>query len=335
MPFALPSRMPALTDFMNARKAWMTWKNWLLLGLLSLIWGATFPFAKVAVAEVPPMTLAFLRVAIAAGVLHAVLRMTGQAFPLSRRMLGALLLMGLLNNAIPFSLIFWGQTAIPASLASILNATTPIFTVLVASLLFSQEVLRAHRVAGIVIGFAGVALLMAPALDFGPLAGFSGAPLWAQALCLGAALSYAFAASFARVFKGVPVMISAAGQLTGSSLLLLPLAIWQAFAWHGEGWSPAATGPAAWLSVLALGTLCTAFAYLIYFRLLSEAGATNASLVTLLIPLSASLIAALVLDEVLTLPQLGGMALLLLGLAVLDGRILALPGRLLRAVRAS
>ncbi len=312
----------------------MTWKHWLLLGLLSLIWGATFPFAKVAVAEVPPMTLAFLRVAIAAVVLHAVLRASGQAFPLSRRMLSAFLVMGLLNNAIPFSLIFWGQTALSASLASILNATTPIFTVLVASLLFSQEALRAHRATGIVIGFAGVAVLMAPGLDIGPLAALGGAPLWAQALCLGAALSYAFAAAFARVFRGVPVMVAAAGQLTGSSLLLLPLAVWQASVWQGGGWSPAETGAAAWLSVAALGTVCTAFAYLIYFRLLTEAGATNASLVTLLIPLSASLIAATFLDETLSLPQLGGMALLLFGLAVLDGRILAVPGRLIAGARA-
>ncbi|WP_186388419.1 DMT family transporter [Stappia sp. TSB10P1A] len=303
----------------------MSWKNWVLLVVLALVWGATFPFGKIALGEIPPFVLAFLRVLLAALVLHAVLRIYGLAFPRDRSTLGAFLLMGLLNNAIPFSLILWGQTGISASLASILNATTPIFTVLVASLAFRQEVLRAHRVAGIVVGFAGVALLLLPGLEAGALAGLAGEPAWAQFLCLGAALSYAFAAAFARRFRGVPVMVAATGQLTGSSLLLLPLALWQASASPG-GWSPAMAGPAAWASVVALGTACTAFAYLIYFRLLSEGGATNASLVTLLIPVSATLISALLLGEALSGLQLAGMGVLLAGLVLLDGRVLAVFG---------
>lgn len=307
----------------------MTWKNWLLLVVLALVWGATFPFGKIALVEIPPFVLAFLRVLLAALVLHAVLAMRGLAFPRDPSMLAAFLVMGLLNNAIPFSLILWGQTGISASLASILNATTPIFTVLVASVLFRQEVLRAHRVAGIAVGFAGVALLLLPGLETGALASLSGEPAWAQALCLGAALSYAFAASFARRFRGVPVMVAATGQLTGSSLLLLPLALWQAVSVPG-GWTPAMAGPAAWASVVALGTACTALAYLIYFRLLSEAGATNASLVTLLIPVSAVLISASLLGEALSLLQVAGMGVLLFGLVLLDGRIIAPFDRALR-----
>lgn len=309
----------------------MSWKNWLLLVMLALVWGATFPFGKIALGEIPPFVLAFLRVVLAALVLHAVLRLHGLAFPRDRSTLGAFLLMGLLNNAIPFSLILWGQTGISASLASILNATTPIFTVLVASLLFHQEVLRAHRVAGIAVGFAGVALLLLPGLEAGALAGLAGEPAWAQLLCLGAALSYAFAAAFARRFRGVPVMVAATGQLTGSSLLLLPLALWQASTVPG-GWSPAMAGPAAWASVVALGTACTAFAYLIYFRLLSEGGATNASLVTLLIPVSATLISAWLLGEALSALQLAGMGVLLVGLVLLDGRVLAFFGSLRQPV---
>lgn len=309
----------------------MSWKNWLLLVMLALVWGATFPFGKIALGEIPPFVLAFLRVVLAALVLHAVLRLHGLAFPRDRSTLGAFLLMGLLNNAIPFSLILWGQTGISASLASILNATTPIFTVLVASLLFHQEVLRAHRVAGIAVGFAGVALLLLPGLEAGALAGLAGEPAWAQLLCLGAALSYAFAAAFARRFRGIPVMVAATGQLTGSSLLLLPLALWQASTVPG-GWSPAMAGPAAWASVVALGTACTAFAYLIYFRLLSEGGATNASLVTLLIPVSATLISAWLLGEALSALQLAGMGVLLVGLVLLDGRVLAFFGSLRQPV---
>ena len=304
----------------------MTWKNWLLLIALALVWGATFPFGKIALMEIPPFVLAFLRVLLAALVLHALLAMRGLVFPRDLSTLGAFLVMWLLNNAIPFLLILWSQTGISASLASILNATTPIFTVLVASVLFRQEILRAHRIAGIAVGFAGVALLLLPGLEAGALASLSGEPVWGQVLCLGAALSYAFAAAFARRFRRIPVMVAATGQLTGSSLLLLPLALWQAISVPG-GWTPGMAGPATWASVVALGTACTALAYLIYFRLLGEAGATNASLVTLLIPVSAVLISASLLGEALSVLQMAGMAVLLLGLLLLDGRVLARSGR--------
>ncbi|MAA98149.1 MAG: EamA family transporter [Stappia sp.] len=301
----------------------MSPRHWLLLLALSLIWGATFPIAKYSVGTIPPLVLTFFRVLLAALTLHMVLRLRGIAFPLERRLFGAFLLMGLLNNAIPFSLIFWGQTVLPASLASILNATTPIFTVLVASLVFGQERLAAHRVAGILIGFMGVAILLAAGLDVGILQGVAGAPPWAQLLCLGGALSYAFAASFAKRFRGMPVLVSAAGQLTGSSIIMAPLAFAQAFGLIGGGsFRFEVAGPGVWMAVVALGVVCTALAYLIYFRLLVEAGATNASLVTLLVPVSACLIGAVALGETLGLPQLIGMGLLLLGLVVLDGRVL-------------
>lgn len=301
----------------------MSPRHWLLLLALSLIWGATFPIAKYSVATLPPLVLTFFRVFLAALTLHMVLRLRGIAFPLERRLLGAFLLMGLLNNAIPFSLIFWGQTVLPASLASILNATTPIFTVLVASLVFGQERLAGHRVAGIVIGFLGVAILLAAGLEVGVLEGVAEAPPWAQLLCLGGALSYAFAASFAKRFRGMPVLVSAAGQLTGSSIIMAPLALAQAVGVIGGGSIRfEVAGPGVWLAVAALGVVCTALAYLIYFRLLVEAGATNASLVTLLVPVSACLIGVVALGETLGLPQLAGMGLLLLGLVVLDGRVL-------------
>lgn len=300
----------------------MSVRNWLLLLLLSLIWGATFPLAKHAVVEIPPLVLTFFRVALAALALHAVLRARGLRFPTEPRLLVAFLTMGLLNNAVPFSLIFWAQTALPASLASILNATTPIFTVLVASLLFRQEALAVRRIGGIVIGFVGVAVLLASSLE-GGVEGIGGVPLWAELLCLGAAVSYAFAAAFARRFKGMPVLVSAAGQLTGSSLIMLPMAVLQAAgASGGAVWQPLDFAAGTWIGVLALGLVCTALAYLIYFRLLVEAGATNASLVTLLIPVSACLLGVVVLGERLDLTQLAGMALLLVGLMVLDGRVL-------------
>lgn len=296
----------------------MTIVNWLLLAALSLIWGGAFLFAKVAVAEIPPFVLVFLRVFSAACALHLLLRIRRIPFPTDAATLTAFLVMGFLNNAVPYSLIFWGQTAISAGLASILNAATPIFTVIVAVLVFAQEPFRANRLAGVLIGFAGVAITLSTALE-----GIGKEPLWAQLACLGAALSYALAATFAKHFRTMSPLTAAAGQLTGSSIIMLPIATWQA-----SGWDFSATSPTAWLNVACLGLLSTAIAYLIYFRLLIKAGATNASLVTLLIPLSAILLSAAFLGEAITPRQAFGLGVILFGLVILDGR----AGNLLRRV---
>lgn len=290
----------------------MSLKNWILLLTLGAIWGGSFLFAKVAVVEIPPLVLVFLRVSIACATLHVVLRFTSHRFPVQARLLGAFLVMGFLNNAVPFSLLFWGQTEISAGLASILNATTPIFTFLIAALLLGQEPVKAHRVAGVAVGFAGVLVMVSPSVT-----GVGEDPLWAQLACLGAAVSYALAATYARAFKDIAPIVSATGQLTGSTLIMLPMAIWAA-----GSWSAFETSGFVWLNVIALGIGATALAYLIYFRLLADAGATNASLVTFLVPASAILFGALLLDERLTAPQLSGFGLLLVGLVLLDGRIL-------------
>ncbi|MEO9527622.1 MAG: DMT family transporter [Roseibium sp.] len=299
----------------------MPLRNWIMLTVLGAIWGGAFLFAKVAVAEIPPLVLVFLRVAIACCVLLAVLWHQRLLHHLEPRLAVPFLIMGFLNNAVPFSLLFAGQTVIGAGLASILNATTPIFTVIVASLLVKQEELRAHRIAGVALGVAGVAIML-----WSSLTGLATDPVWAQLCCLGAAVSYACAATFARRFRSLPPQVAATGQLMGSSTLMLPVAL--VFA---GGWMPADAGLTTWLNVVALGVLGTAIAYLIYFRLLAEAGATNASLVTLLVPASALLLGWLVLGESLGPLQLAGFALLLCGLIVLDGRILrrkaATPGR--------
>ena len=290
----------------------MPLKSWILLIVLGAIWGGSFLFAKVAVAEIPPFVLVFLRVSSACAVLLAVLwyqRLLGQ-FTLA--LAGPFLIMGFLNNAVPFSLLFLGQTEIGAGLASILNATTPVFTVIVASVLTRQETLRTNRVAGVLLGVAGVAIMLSSSLS-----GVASDPFWAQLSCLGAAVSYACAATYARRFKSVQPQIAATGQLLGSSLLMLPIALLSA-----NGWSVTDPSQTDWLNVLALGVLATALAYLIYFKLLAEAGATNASLVTLIVPASALFFGWLILGENLSTLQLAGFAVLLLGLVVLDGRIL-------------
>ncbi|KZM52093.1 DMT family transporter [Labrenzia sp. OB1] len=290
----------------------MTLRNWILLSVLGVIWGGSFLFAKVAVAEIPPFVLVFFRVSIACAALLVYLWHRNLLARLELRLVVPFLVMGLLNNAIPFSLLFLGQTVIGAGLASILNATTPIFTVLVAGVLVKQETLQAHRIAGVVLGIAGVAVMLS-----GSLSGLATDPVWAQLCCLGAAVSYACAATFARRFKSLPPQVSATGQLLGSSAIMLPVALLTS-----SGWSPVEVCPVVWMNVAALGLVATAIAYLIYFQLLAEAGATNASLVTLLVPASALFLGWLILGEKLDAIQLAGFAVLLVGLIVLDGRIL-------------
>ncbi|POF28444.1 DMT family transporter [Roseibium marinum] len=290
----------------------MSLRNWILLSVLGVIWGGSFLFAKVAVAEIPPFVLVFFRVSIACAALLLYLWHQGLLARLELRLALPFLILGLLNNAIPFSLLFLGQTVIGAGLASILNATTPIFTVLVAGVLVKQETLQAHRIAGVVLGIAGVAVMLS-----GSLSGLATDPVWAQLCCLGAAISYACAATFARRFKSLPPQVSATGQLMGSSVIMLPVALLTS-----SGWALTDASPTVWLNVAALGLVATAIAYLIYFQLLADAGATNASLVTLLVPASALFLGWLILGEKLDTIQLGGFAILLAGLVVLDGRIL-------------
>lgn len=288
--------------------------NWFMLALLGAIWGGSFLFAKVAVAEIPPLMLVLLRVGIAAATLHFILRLRGERFQDHLSLTGAFLVMGFLNNVVPFSLLFVGQTELSAGLASILNGTTPIFTFVIAAVFLRQEPVKLHRAAGVAIGFLGVAVMLLPTLTGG-----GDDPLWAQLACLGAAVSYACAAAFAKRFRDTPPMISATGQLTASTLIMLPIVLLGAAAW-----SPGDTSLIAWANVAALGVLATAGAYLLYFRLLASAGATNASLVTLIVPASAILFGYLLLGERLSGTQLFGFAMLIAGLIVLDGRIFSI-----------
>lgn len=287
--------------------------EWALLIALSVLWGGSFFFVGVAVAELPPFTIVLLRVAIAAIALHLVLRLLGIVMPGDRNAWLAFFGMGLLNNAIPFSLIVWGQTHIASGLASVLNATTPLFTVLVAHALTVDERMTRARLAGVLIGFAGVVAMIGPAA-----LSELGRDVVAQLAVLAAALSYAFAGVFGRRFKrmGVAPLATAAGQVTASSILILPLALAIDRPWTMP--MPSVTALAA---ILGLALLSTALAYYLFFRILAAAGAVNLLLVTFLIPVSAILLGCLVLGEVLTVAQLAGMALICAGLAAIDGRI--------------
>jgi drug/metabolite transporter (DMT)-like permease len=233
--------------------------------------------------------------------------------------------MGLLNNLIPFSLIFWGQTHIASGLASILNSTTPLFTAVLAHFLTRDERLTANRLAGVLAGLAGVVVMIGPDVLVGLRAN-----VLAQSAVLCAALSYALAGIYGRRFRGTPPLVTAAGQVTSTSVLLLPVVLLA-----DRPWTLPLPGARTWAAVAGLALLCTALAYVIYFRILAVAGATNLLLVTFLIPVSALLLGGLVLGERLEPRHFGGMGLIALGLAAMDGRPLRKARELLtpRAAR--
>lgn len=293
-------------------------RDWAWLVLLSVLWGGSFFFVGVAVEALPPLSVVALRVGGAAVALWLWLSVTGRGMPLGWPVWRAFAVMGVVNNVIPFSLIAWGQTQIGSGLASILNAMTPLFTVVVAHVLTRDEKLGPGKVAGVCLGLAGVVWMIGPqALD-----GLGGA-VAAQVAILGAGLCYALAGVFGRRFRalGVSPLQTAAGQVTVSALFMAPLALAV-----DQPWRLPLPGVEVWLAVVGLAVVSTAVAYLLYFRILATAGASNLQLVTFLIPISAILLGVLVLGEVLLPRHFLGLALIGAGLAAMDGR----PARWLR-----
>ena len=287
--------------------------DWMMLITLATVWGGSFLFNAILVAELPVITIVAIRVTVAALALWGFARVTRRKIPTTPQVWGALLILGVLNNAIPFSLIVQGQTQITSGLASILNATTPLFTILVAGFFLTDERFSILRVLGVIVGFSGVILMVGP-----EALGGLGADFWAQLCALGAALSYGFASVFGRRFRELkvdPVMV-ATGQVTMSSLVLWPIALWIDGPQDILGLSFNAA-----VSMFGLAVLCTSFAYIVYFLILERAGATNISLVTFLVPISAIILGVLVLGESIFIKEIIGMTLIGLGLAIIDGRL--------------
>jgi drug/metabolite transporter (DMT)-like permease len=289
----------------------MQLREWLLLLVLSLLWGGSFFFNKLALRDLLPLTVVWVRASLAALTLLGLVYLRGEQMPVARQQWQAFAMMGLLNNLIPFSLIVWGQRQIDSSLAATLNATTPLFTVLLAHWLTQDERLTPRRFAGVGLGFMGVVVLMGA-----DLAGlnFHGHIL-GQAAVLAAALSYACAGLYGRRFKATSATVAAAGMLTSTAVLLLPAVLLIERPWQ---FHPGTTTLAA---LLGLGLLSTALAYQIYFHILAVAGATNLLLVTFLIPISATLLGSLFLQERLAGRTVVGMVLTWAGLLAIDGRL--------------
>jgi drug/metabolite transporter (DMT)-like permease len=291
----------------------MTGLEWSLLVILSLLWGGTFLLTGIAVRELPPFTLVALRVGLAAVILNGVVVAAGFRMPTAPRIWLNFAGMGLLNNLVPFCLIVWGQTHIASGLASILNATTPLWTVLVAHVLTNDERATANRLAGVAFGFVGVATM----IGVDAMSGLGGNVI-AECAVLAAALSYACAGIFGRRFRafGLPPLVAATGQISAAALILAPVALFADRPWTLQ---PSA---AALFATFALALFSTAIAYVLYFRILATAGATNLMLVTFLIPVSALVLGTLILKEPIYLKHLFGMLMIGLGLGAIDGRVI-------------
>ena len=287
----------------------LTLTNWGLLFLLALIWGGSFTANHVALAQWPVASVVAFRVSLAAAVLWAYIAATGLAVPKGWRFRRDALILGIFNNVVPFSLIVWGQTHIPSGLAGILNSSTALFSVLVASLAFPDERLGLRRLTGVLVGLAGVAVVIGPdALTHLDLTSLG------QLAVLGAGLSYALSAAYGRhALKGVRPEVGAAAMLTASALIMLPASLIL------DGLPPIPTKETL-TALLYLALLASAVAYRLFYTILQAAGAGNLGLVTLLLAPIAVLLGATFFGEALPPAAFLGLALLTLGMAVIDGR---------------
>ena len=291
-------------------------RDWSLLAVLSILWGGSFFFNGAALRELPPLTLVLLRVALGAAILLPLMRMRGIAFP--RGLMGwtPFVTMGLLNNAIPFSLIVIGQTFISSGLASILNATTPLFTVMVMAAA-GEEALQMRRVAGVALGLLGVIILRGWGIETKAGQGLG------ILFCLGGACSYGFAALAARrLLKDSAPLGTATFQLMASTVMMAVVA-----GVVEQPWRLPIPGLATWLAVLGLAGLSTALAYIVFFQIIRRSGASNVMLVTLLIPVTAILLGSLALGEPISMREIAGAIVIGSALLVIDGRVLNLLRR--------
>ncbi|MGH7066672.1 MAG: DMT family transporter [Acetobacteraceae bacterium] len=296
-------------------------REWALLLILAGLWGGSFFFFKLLVAALPPFTVVLGRVGLAALILNAWLLLRGRPLRAPLRIWAAFLVMGLLNNVVPFSLIAFGELGISSGLASILNAMTPIFTVLVAHAITADEKLSSGKLAGVAAGFAGVAVLVGPAAFLS----IRSQDVIGEVACLLAALVYSFAGIYGRRFRTLPPITVATGQLTASTLALIPLV-----ALFDRPWSLPMPDGGIWMALIGIAFFCTVLAYILYFRILAVADATNVLLVAFLVPISALVLGSVVLRETVGARELLGMALIGGGLAMTDGR---LPGILIRRAK--
>jgi drug/metabolite transporter (DMT)-like permease len=283
--------------------------DWLMLALLSILWGTSFLFYKVLADELPAMTTALARVGLAGALLALFLPLRGTELRIPRALWPKFVVLAALNNAIPFTLLAWGETRVSSGTASILVAATPVFTVLVTGLVLRSEALTVPRIVGCVCGLTGVAVLVGPDA-------LVGQDLLGQAACLGAAIAYGFGGPYGRRIAGIEPPRMAFGQLTAASVIMLPIELMV-----DRPWTLPAPSAAGWVALVGIAVLSTSVAYLLFFRILERAGPTNLSLVALMVPATALLLGSVVLGEQITASSVAGMGLIAAGLIATDGRV--------------
>lgn len=297
----------------------MTMILWVLLITLAAIWGGAFVFNSMALQSFGTFTVVALRLLIGGILLNAILLFSGRRYPRSWKLAVNFLILGLLNNALPFSLIVWGQTRIAAGTASIVNASTPLFTIILAHFFTQDEKLKTNRLIGVFIGIFGVVVLF----GFDVFKG-SGTDLLPRVAVLCAASSYAVAGIFSKQFsrEGIDPLMIASGQLIASTLITLPLALIVDQPWNNP--NPALDSI---IGIIGLGVLSSAVAYIIYFYIVEKAGAGNALLVTMIVPFFALFLGNILLNESIEIRDLIALGILIFGLLVIDGRVLRIFGR--------
>lgn len=293
----------------------MSAADWGLTLLLSVIWGGAFFLIELGLRGFPPNTLVFLRMALAVPPMLLILKILGHHLPKDGKSWGQLFILGAINAALPFILFFWGQTQIDSGLASVLNATTPLWGVVTAHFLTRDEKATPARVAGVLLGMAGIIVMVGTEA----MGGITGSVL-AQLACITATLLYALAAVFGRTLSQSTMtpMVVATGQVITAAALMLPVALIVDHPWNltVAGWD-------AWAGAIGLAVPCTAIAYFFYFKLIDSAGASNAMLLAFIMPVVAIILGVVALGETVDAKEIAGAALIALGLLAIDGRLLS------------
>jgi drug/metabolite transporter (DMT)-like permease len=289
--------------------------SWGLIAILSVLWGGAFFLIEVGLRSYPPNTLVFMRLALAVPPMFVVLKLSGGSLPNDLKSWLLLMIVGALNCALPFILFFWGQQYLDSGYASVLNATTPLWGVIVAHFMTSDEKATPTRIIGVVVGLAGILVMVGPDAT----KGFT-TNLLAQLACLVSTISYSFAAIYGRRLSQTSMtpMVVATGQTAMAALFMLPV-----FLIVDQPWTMATPSLDSTLAGVTLALLSTALAYILYFRLIDGAGASNAQLVAFIMPVLAIILGIAFLGESLSNGQIAGALLIGIGLVILDGRLVA------------
>lgn len=286
--------------------------EWAMLCLCAMLWGSAYVFNAIAIKELPHLTITLARLTIAALFMQAVLRMTGHALPRDPKLWGHFLVFTLLSNIGPYLLVLRGQMGAASGLAAVLTATTPLFTIVLAHFFTRDERLTVNKVAGVLVGIAGVAIVV----GFDPAQGLGGA-VAAKLFLVAASLLYAIGGIYAKRFSATPPLVIAASVMTAGAVVALPLTLVIDRPWllPLPSWQPVA-------AVFMIGVFGSALAAITYFRLFTVSGATNAMLVTLLLPVTPVVGGALLLGEWLEAREVLGALVIAGALAIIDGRLL-------------